>query len=48
MSPASEVVPRAIDELCRHRAERAAWKTRTAQKGDSPLLERVKTRTPSL
>ena len=30
MRPASEVVPRAIEELCRHRAEPAAWKTRTA------------------
>jgi uncharacterized protein (TIGR00661 family) len=30
MRPASEVIPRAIDELCRHRSERAAWKTRTA------------------
>jgi UDP-N-acetylglucosamine--N-acetylmuramyl-(pentapeptide) pyrophosphoryl-undecaprenol N-acetylglucosamine transferase len=30
MPPASEVVPRAIEELCRHRARRAAWKTRTA------------------
>ncbi|MBW2687010.1 MAG: hypothetical protein JRE19_14010 [Deltaproteobacteria bacterium] len=30
MRPASEVIPRAIDQLCRHRSERAAWKTRTA------------------
>jgi uncharacterized protein (TIGR00661 family) len=30
MRPASEVVPRAIEELCRHRTERAAWKTTTA------------------
>ena len=30
MPPASEVVPRAIEELCRHRTRRATWKTRTA------------------
>jgi len=30
MRPASEVIPRAIDELCRHRTEHAVWKTRTA------------------
>jgi hypothetical protein len=30
MPPASEVVPRAIEELCRHRTERAPWKTTTA------------------
>jgi uncharacterized protein (TIGR00661 family) len=30
MSPASEVVPRAIRDLCRDREARAAWNTRTA------------------
>ena len=30
MRPASEVVPRAIEELWRHRTNRPAWKTRTA------------------
>jgi hypothetical protein len=30
MRPASEVVPRAIEELCRHRTKRPVWKTRTA------------------
>jgi UDP-N-acetylglucosamine--N-acetylmuramyl-(pentapeptide) pyrophosphoryl-undecaprenol N-acetylglucosamine transferase len=29
MPPASEVVPRVIEELCRQRVDRAAWKTRT-------------------
>jgi UDP-N-acetylglucosamine--N-acetylmuramyl-(pentapeptide) pyrophosphoryl-undecaprenol N-acetylglucosamine transferase len=30
MRPASEVVPYAVEELCRQRADRAGWKTRTA------------------
>ena len=30
MRPASEVVPRAIEDLCRQREARAAWNTRTA------------------
>ena len=30
MRPASEVVPRAIEDLCRQREASAAWKTRTA------------------
>jgi hypothetical protein len=30
MRPASEVVPCAIEELCRHRTKRPTWKTRTA------------------
>ena len=30
MRPASEVVPRAIEDLCRQREARAAWKIRTA------------------
>ena len=30
MRPASEVVPRAVEELCRERTKRPAWKTRAA------------------
>ena len=30
MRPASEVIPRAIEDLCRHREATARWNTRTA------------------